>query len=350
MRKTIGLLSVALLAMTLILAGCGSKSNNSGSAGTESGSTNSGSGDSKAASMKIGMVTDGGGINDKSFNQSAWEGLQQLNKDTGVEVKPLESKSDADFEPNLNTFVKDKYDLTWGIGFMMNAALKKVADENPDAKLGSIDSVVDAPNVESVTFAEHEGSFLVGVVAGLMTKTNKIGFVGGMDLPLIKKFEAGFKAGVAAVNPNATVTANYVGDFTKPDLGKAAAATIYNAGADIIYHAAGGSGNGVFTEAKDRLSSGQKVWVIGVDKDQAIEFGDDITLTSMVKRVDLAVQIVSKDVIDGKFEGGKERVLSLKDGGVGLPETNKNIPDDVLAKVNEYKDKIISGEIKVPTE
>lgn len=350
-RKTIGLLSIALLAMTLVLAGCGSKSNNSGGAsgGTESGSTNSG-GNSKAADMKIGMVTDGGGINDKSFNQSAWEGLQQLNKETGVQVKPLESKSDADFEPNLNTFVKDNYDLTWGIGFMMNTALKKVADENPDAKLASIDSVVDAPNVESVTFAEHEGSFLVGVVAGMMTKTNKIGFVGGVDSPLIKKFEAGFKAGIAAVNPNATVTANYVGDFTKPDLGKAAAATIYNAGADIIYHAAGGSGNGVFTEAKDRAASGQKVWVIGVDKDQSLEFGEDITLTSMVKRVDQAIQIVSKDLIDGKFEGGKERVLSLKDGGVGLPETNKNVPDDVMAKVNEYKDKIIKGEVTVPTE
>ena len=174
------------------------------------------------------MITDGGGVNDKSFNQSAWEGLQQLNKDTGIKVKYLESKGDADFEPNLNQLIKGGYDLTWGIGFLMNKALTNVAKQNPDAKLASIDSVVDAPNVESVLFAENEGSFLVGVVAGLTTKTNKVGFVGGIEGDLIRKFQAGFAAGVKAVNPNAEVIVNYVGDFTKPDLGKTAAATIYN--------------------------------------------------------------------------------------------------------------------------
>ena len=295
------------------------------------------------------MITDGGGVNDKSFNQSAWEGLQQLNKDTGIKVKYLESKGDADFEPNLNQLIKGGYDLTWGIGFLMNKALTNVAKQNPDAKLASIDSVVDAPNVESVLFAENEGSFLVGVVAGLTTKTNKVGFVGGIEGDLIRKFQAGFAAGVKAVNPNAQVIVNYVGDFTKPDLGKTAAATIYNSGADIIYHAAGGSGNGVFTEAKDRVSKGEKVWVIGVDKDQSIEFGNDVTLTSMIKRVDKAVEAVSKDVADGKFEGGSTRTLSLKDGGVGLPESNPNVSDDIMAKVKEYEAKITSGEITVPT-
>ncbi|MGU3473768.1 BMP family protein [Paenibacillus sp. D51F] len=354
--KPFQVLSVSALAMMLVVSGCGSKNNNNsenagGAAGTNTPANTENAGGSNAdySKLKIGMVTDGGGINDKSFNQSAWEGLQKLEKDTGIKVKALESKGDADFEPNLNTLIKGGYDLTWGIGFMMNKAMTNVATQNPDAKLASIDSVVDAPNVESVMFAENEGSFLVGVVAGLTTKTNKIGFVGGVEGDLIGKFEAGFTAGVKAVNPDATVKVSYVGDFTKPDLGKAAAATIYNDGADIIYHAAGGSGNGVFTEAKERVSKGQKVWVIGVDKDQSVDFGNDITLTSMIKRVDQAVEMVSKDLADGKFEGGSTRTLSLKDGGVGLPENNPNVPEDVMAKVKEYEAKITGGEITVPT-
>ena len=220
-------------------------------------------------------------------------------------MKNLESKGDADYTPNLNQFVKDGYNLTWGIGFLMGDALKTVATQNPNAKLAIIDNVVEAPNVESVTFSEQEGSYLVGVVAGLTTKTNKIGFVGGIDIPVIKRFEAGFVAGVKAVNPDAKVQINYTGAFDKPDLGKAAAATIYNDGADIIFHAAGSTGNGVFNEAKDRAKNGKKVWVIGVDKDQSLEFGDEVTLTSMLKRVDTAVIRVSKDVIDSKFQGGK---------------------------------------------
>ncbi|UUZ90502.1 BMP family ABC transporter substrate-binding protein [Paenibacillus sp. P25] len=306
-------------------------------------------GGKKGEKFKIGMVTDIGGVNDKSFNQSAWEGLKKLQADTGAQVKSLESKSDADYIPNLNQFVKDNYNLTWGIGFLMGDAVKTVATQNPKAQLAIIDSEVQMPNVESVTFAENEGSFLAGVVAGLTTTTNKIGFVGGIESPVIKRFEVGFKAGIAAVNPNAKLTVNYTGAFDKPDLGKAAAATIFNDGADIIFPAAGATGNGVFNEAKERLKSGKKVWVIGVDKDQSLEFGDDVTLTSMVKRVDQAVLRVSNDVLDNKFQGGKVVTLGLKDDGVGLPETSKkNVKPEVLQKVEEYKQKIIKGEIKVP--
>jgi len=169
---------------------------------------------------------------------------------------------------------------------------------------------VEAPNVASITFAENEGSFLVGVVAGLMTKTNKIGFVGGIEIPVIKRFELGFVEGVKAVNPDAKVTINYTGAFDKADLGKAAAASLYNDGADIIFHAAGGTGNGVFNEAKERnkaAAADKKVWVIGVDKDQSLEFGDDVTLTSMLKRVDEAVYRVSKELIEGNFPAGALR-------------------------------------------
>ncbi|WP_426451391.1 BMP family lipoprotein [Paenibacillus sp. S-38] len=345
MKTTAGL----MLAATLVLTGCGSKPAQEGAAGGDKPAAEKPAGGKKAEGFKVGMVTDIGGVNDKSFNQSAWEGLKKVEADTGASVKYLQSKSDADFIPNLNQYVKDKYNLTWGIGFLMGDAVKTVATQNPDAKLAIIDNVVEAPNVESVTFAEHEGAYLVGVVAGLTTKTNNIGFVGGLDIPVIKRFEAGFREGVKAVNPNAKLTINYTGAFDKPDLGKAAAATIFNDGADIVFHAAGATGNGVFNEAKDRVKSGKKVWVIGVDKDQSLEFGDDVTLTSMIKRVDQAVIRVTTDLVDGKFQGGKQVTLGLKDDGVGLPETSKkNVSADVLKKVEEYKAKIVSGEIKVP--
>jgi basic membrane protein A len=358
MKKLFNVSLTMVLAATIALSGCGKNNTGGGTTGTGTGGT-SGSGAGTATTgtggatggktYKLGMVTDIGGVNDKSFNQSSWEGLQKL-QGNGVTVKYLQSKSDADYVPNLNTFVKDNYDLTWGIGFLMGDALKTVATQNPNAKFAIIDNVVDAKNVESVTFAENEGAYLVGVVAGLMTKTNKIGFVGGVDIPVIKRFDLGFEAGVKAVNPNAKITKNYTGAFDKPDLGKAAAATIYNDGADIIFHASGATGNGVFNEAKDRVKSGKKVWVIGVDKDQSLEFGDDVTLTSMLKRVDQAVIRISQEVMNGKFAGGTTTVLGLKEDGVGLPDTSKkNVPADVLAKVDDYKKKIISGEIKVPT-
>lgn len=351
MKKLVKYPVLLMLIMALILSGCGggatTPSPSPGVSPAPGATPDGAAGNGK--NFKFGMVTDVGGVNDKSFNQSAWEALQKVEKDTGASVKYLQSKSDADFIPNLNQFVKGNYSLTWGIGFIIEKALKQVAEKNPEAKLAIVDNVVDLPNVMSVTFAEHEGSFLVGVIAGLMTKTNVIGFVGGMDIPVIKRFEAGFRAGIKAVNPDAVLKVNYTGTFDKPDLGKSAAATIYNGGADIIFPSAGATGNGVFNEAKDRLKSGKKVWVIGVDKDQSIEFGTDVTLTSMVKRVDEAVYRVCNDLIAGKFTGGQQTTLGLKDNGVGISDTsNVNVPEDVLKKVEEYKAKIISGEITVP--
>lgn len=346
MKKMLSLSLVMLLAVSVMLAGCGNKPKEETNAGGDTGGTPT----EAKSDLKIGMVTDVGGVNDKSFNQSAWEALQATETETGVAVKYLQSKSDEEYIPNLNEFVKGGYDLTWGIGFQLADAIKTVAEQNPDSKLAIIDSVVDAPNVKSVTFAEEEGSYLVGVVAGLTTKSNKIGFVGGMESPLIKKFEVGFREGVKAVNPDAQFISNYTGAFDKPDLGKAAAATLYNEGVDIIFHASGATGNGVFNEASARKKQGQDVWVIGVDKDQSLEFGDEITLTSMIKKVDEAVKRVNKEVVDGTFAGGSEN-LTLKENGVGIADTSTaNVSADTLAKVEEYKEKIISGEIKVPTE
>ncbi|MCQ4086830.1 BMP family protein [Saccharibacillus sp. JS10] len=344
MKKAVKLSLFMLLAFSLVLAACGN--NNSNTAATGGDSAEGGA----KSDIKVAMVTDTGGVNDKSFNQTAWEALQELQKEQGVEVKYLQSKSEAEYETNLNQFVKDGYNLTWGIGFALEKALGDIAKQNPDSNFAIIDAAVDAPNVESVLFSENEGAFLVGVVAGKMTKTNKIGFVGGMDSPTIKKFEVGFKAGIEAVNPNAQFNSVYASGFDKPDEGKSAAATLYNEGADIVFQAAGGTGTGVFNEALDRKSQGQEVWVIGVDKDQSIEFGTDVTLTSMIKRVDVAIKTVSQQVIDGTFKGGTITTLGLKDDGVGIADTSSvNVPQEVLDEVKSYSEKIVSGEVKVPT-
>ncbi|WP_205622740.1 BMP family lipoprotein [Paenibacillus wynnii] len=344
MKKLMKTFIPMLLILSLLLTACGDKT-----------TTNKESADSGAAegkkSLKIGMVTDLGSINDKSFNQSAWEALQKLNNVYGYDVKYLEPKSDGEVMPSLLTFVKGNYDLTWATAFTLADAVTQLANENPDAKFGIVDSDIIVPNVAAVSFKEQEGSFLVGVIAGLTTKTNKIGFVGGMKIPVIKRFEAGFREGIKAVNPDAKLIVNYTGVFNRVDVGKSAAATIYNDGADIIFHAAGLTGNGVFNEAKERKTNGENVWVIGVDKDQSLSFGDDITLTSMIKKVDEAVYQISRDLAEGNFPGGKVTTMGLKENGVDIAPTSiKNVTPEALKKVEEYRQKIISGEIVVPTE
>jgi basic membrane protein A and related proteins len=260
----------------------------------------------------------------------------------------VESHQPSDYTPNLTSFVKNNYDLTWGIGFAMADDLSKVATANPNQKLGIVDSDLGGkipPNVAAVTFREEQGSFLEGVIAGLMTKTNKIGFVGGMQVPLIKKFEVGFRAGVYAVNPKAQVSVGYADAFDKPDKGRVLAAGMYNSGVDIIYHASGLTGNGVFQEAKSR---GKGYWVIGVDRDQAY-LAPDNTLSSMVKHVDNAVYDITKMLTEGNFPGGKDTVLGLKEDGVGYaPTTKDHVPADVLQKVDQFKADIVAGKITVP--
>lgn len=345
------------LALAAVIVACGTLLSACGSGNTDD-KSGSGSADKKDQ-FKVGMVTDTGGVDDKSFNQSSWEGLQEFAKKNdlkvGEDVKYLQSTSQADYAPNLNQLIHQNYDLVFGVGFLMESDVKKAATQNADAKLAIIDSVVlnddkkPMKNVASITFKEQQGSFLVGVVAGLTTKTDKIGFVGGVKSELIKKFENGFKAGVKTVNPDAKVSVQYAGDFSAPDKGQAIAATMYGQGADIIYHSAGATGNGVFTEAKTRKKNGEKVWVIGVDRDQYDQgLPEDVTLTSMVKRVDNAVKDVSQQTMDGKFPGGKVLEYGLKDNGVGISDSKQHISDAILKKVEEYKKKIIDGDITPP--
>lgn len=298
----------------------------------------------KKDELKVGMVTDIGGLGDQSFNDAAWRGLKMAEEKLGAKVTVVESNKMEDYVPNLSSLPQQGYDLTWAIGFLMTNALEEVAPQFPDKKFGIIDSVVDAPNVASATFKEEEGSFLVGVVAGLKTKTNKIGFIGGMEVPLIIKFEQGFIAGVKAVNPDAEVIVSYTGAFDDPQKGKELANTQFSQGADIIYHASGACGIGVIEAAKEK-----GLYAIGVDSDQR-HLAPDNVLCSMVKKVDVAVFDITKKVAEGTFES-KHYVYGLKENGVGLAESDReNLDGETLKIVDEYREKIINGEIKVPTE
>ncbi|MFB6367194.1 BMP family protein [Paenibacillus elgii] len=347
MKKMAGLLAVMVFG-SVILSGCGAKGNPSSSA------SGSSSKQSEQATKRIGMVTDVSGVNDNSFNEGAWNGLQRLqtkNEDK-VKVKYLESKSNADYETNMNQFVQQGWDLKFGIGFPLEDTVKKVAQANPKSLFAIIDSNLGGKipdNVTAITFREEQGSFLVGVIAGLMTKTNKVGFIGGVDFAVINRFENGFKAGVKTVNPKAEITSVYTNSFSAPDLGKQTAATMYDKGADIIFHASGGTGDGLFNEANERKNNGQNVWAIGVDKDQSQTFGTKAVLTSMIKRVDNAIFQVCEQFIKGQFNGGKEVEFGLKDDGVGIaPTSDVNVPKDILNKAMEYRQQIIDGKITVP--
>ncbi|KOF10431.1 CD4+ T-cell-stimulating antigen [Planococcus glaciei] len=348
-KRKFGLGLSMMLAAGTMLAACGSEE------GTSTG--DSGSGEEKS-DFSVAMVTDVGGVDDKSFNQSAWEGLQAFGEENGLKkgdggIDYLQSASDADYNTNLNNLIRRDFNVVFGIGFLMEGAVKEIAEQQPKAQIGIIDAVVDAPNVASVLFKEQEGAYLAGVAAALMSKTKKIGFVGGMEIPVIERFEAGFLEGVKAADPSVVVDVQYTGAFDKAELGKTTANRMYSAGADIVFHAAGGTGNGVFTEAKERKEANpdENVWVIGVDADQYDEgqVGDtNVTLTSVLKGVDKAVIDISNKAKEGKFPGGETITYGLAEDGVGLADSRGAIPEDVMAKIDEYKEKIASGEITVP--
>ncbi len=312
----------------------------------------------EASDFSVAMVTDVGGVDDKSFNQSAWEGLQLFGEDNGLEkgdggIDYLQSQSDADYNTNLNNLIRRDFDVVFGIGFLMEGAITEIAEQQPEAQLAIIDAVVDKENVASVLFKEQEGAFLAGVAAALMSETGKVGFVGGMDIPVIERFEAGFLAGVEAADPSVEVDVQYTGAFDNAALGKTTANLMYENGADIIFHAAGGTGNGVFTEAKERKEANPdaNVWVIGVDSDQYDEgqVGDaNVTLTSVLKRVDNAVYNISQAAMEGDFPGGETVVYGLADDGIGLADSRGAIPEDVMTQIEEFKQQIVDGEITVP--
>lgn len=293
----------------------------------------------------FGMITDVGGLGDKSFNDSAWAGITKAGQELSVEPKVLQSTKQEDYESNLGSMAQS-VDLSIAVGFLFEQAMTAAADQYADKKFGLVDMVVDKPNVMSATFKENEGSFLVGVIAGLTTKSNVIGFVGGMELPLIQKFQAGFEAGVKSVNAKAKVLIDYTGTFGDPAKGKEVAVKQFKKKADVIYHASGACGIGVIAAADDN-----GFWAIGVDQDQAAVSTKNKVLCSMIKRVDVATYTMIKSYVDNTFAGGAANALALgvKEDGVGYSDNGKNVAAEVAAVADKYKAAIIAGTVVVPT-
>src|SRR6185295_14211918 len=300
------------------------------------------------AELKVGLVLDKGGRDDKSFNAAAYAGATKAQQDLKVFLKYVEATDDNAFEPLLRTFAQRDYDLIIGVGFAQKEAMGKIAAQFPKKHFAIIDSEVGAPNVRSLMFEEHEGSFLVGAIAAKTSKSGEVGFIGGMDIPLIRRFEMGFKAGVKKVNPKAKVFSNYVGvtpdAWNNPAKAKELALSQYNRGADVIFAAAGASNGGLFDAAEEK-----KKFAIGVDSNQNwIKPG--LVLTSMLKRVDVAVFETIADTQKGAFTGGV-KTFGLSNQGIdyALDQYNEKLLSPDLRKViDELKKEIIAGKINVP--
>lgn len=292
--------------------------------------------------FKIGLITDVGGVNDGSFNQSAWEGLEKAGEELGVEVNYLESATDADYQPNMETFVDEDYDLIISVGYMLADATREAAEANPDTKFAIIDdSSIDLPNVTSLMFKAEQASYLVGYVAGLTTKTNNIGFVVGMTNETMNQFGYGYCAGAIDANPDITVQQFNANSFADSATGKTMANTAITNGADIVFQAAGATGLGVIEACQEA-----GVYAIGVDSDQS-SIAPKTVLTSAMKRVDNAVYDAVRELIDDKLEGGVQ-TFDLAAGGVDIAPSQDLISDDVIKAVDEVKEKIISGDVVIP--
>ncbi|MET0763559.1 MAG: BMP family ABC transporter substrate-binding protein [Blastococcus sp.] len=342
-----------LLAGSLALAACASDEDTGSSGG----------GESASETIKVGLAYDTGGRGDRSFNDSAYAGVEAAVEELGgdpkediQEVSPNDDGSDR--AELLSNLAEQGYNPVIAVGFAYDETLGEVAKQFPDTTFAQVDGSVDFPefkgdNVTGLLFAEHEGSFLAGVAAALKTSTKTVGFVGGVDTQLIQKFQAGYEAGVKAANPEVQVISQYItpdGDFSgfsDPAKGKIVAQGMFEAGADIVYHAAGGSGQGVFEAAA--AANGR---AIGVDSDQYNTVGDPalqaVIMTSMLKRVDNAVAAFIADFAEGKVEGGSDVINDLSTEGVGLSTTGGFI-DDIQEDIDSFRQQIIDGEIEVPT-
>ena len=347
-KQWLGLGLVAVAAVGL--AACGNRSSRNAASSSD-------------VKTKAAIVTDTGGVDDKSFNQSAWEGLQDwgkehnLSKDKGFTY--FQSTSEADYANNLQQ-AAGSYNLIFGVGFALHNAVKDAAEEHTDLNYVLIDDVIkDKKNAASVTFADNESAYLAGVAAAKTTKTKQVGFVGGMESEVISRFEAGFKAGVASVDSSIKVQVDYAGSFNDNAKGKTIAAAQYAAGADVVYQVAGGTGAGVFAEAKslnESRSESEKVWVIGVDRDQEVEGKytskdgkeSNFVLVSTLKQVGTTVKDISNKAEKGEFPGGQVIVYSLKDKGVDLAVTN--LSEEGKKAVEDAKAKILDGSVKVPAK
>ncbi len=334
MKKVLSL----IVAMVLVLAGCSSGSDDSGQA--------------------IGFVTDTGGINDKSFNQGTWEGIESYATENDVKTSYIETKDPSQYETNLSAQAQ-KSDVVVAAGFTFASPVYNVAKANPDTDFVLIDAeptdendeVQELDNVHSYMFNEQEAGFLAGYVAGKQTKTDKVGFIGGIQSPPVQKFGYGYIEGVQAANDKATVEYNYTGSFEDVALGKTTASTMYSKGVDIIFGAAGGVNAGIVEATKDEIKSGNEAWMIGVDRDAyedgIYEEGKSLMLTSAVKNVGNAAVEGLTAHYNGEFAAGTT-TLGYKEDGVGLPAENPNLTDDVVKEAEDALTK--AGEISATKE
>lgn len=342
---------IALLAMVLLAACGGPKPEESTTPSTPKPSDITATPTPAGKKVRAVVVLDTGGVDDRSFNAAAWAGLQRAQKELGLgtdDIKYVESKEASDYKTNLTQFASQGYDVVFAVGFKMHDTLDEVAPQFPNVKFAIIDDPgPNHPNCAGLQFKEEQGSFLAGFLAASVSKTKTIGFVGGEQVPLIEKFEAGYRAGAKTADPAVQVKASYTGDWNDGAKGRSQAEQQFGSGADIIYHAAGKAGLGVIEAARDK---GKGFYAIGVDQDQ-----DDVApgrvLTSMVKHLDTAVFDTVKKVQEGKFEAGTH-VYDLKEGGVGLSEmknTKQDVPPAVLAKLDKVTKMVADGQIVPPT-
>ena len=297
--------------------------------------------------VKVGMVTDVGGLNDQSFNQFAWAGLQALHEeDPSFEVQFLESKTDADYQTNINTFIDEGYDLIICVGYMLADATREAALDNPEQKFAIVDDATNAdlPNVACLTFAQEQCSYLVGLVAGYVTESKIVGYVQGMVSETMNLFGVGFVTGVLQACPDATVLQYNANSFVDIAGGNTAAKNFITQGADVIYQAAGGTGIGVLNACQEA-----GIWGIGVDSDQAAVLGLDRIICSALKNTGAGAVDIAKSVKAGTFVGGVHH-YTLKDGAIDIATTGGNIPAEVLEKVEAAKAAIIADEFAVPTD
>ena len=339
-KKILSVLMCAAMAVSLMACG-GAKTSDSGEAGAAS----EGGAAADNSEIKIGLVTDVGGVNDQSFNQSAWTGLQNAEKELGVTVNYLESKTDADYNANIESFIDEDYDLIICVGYMLADATRTAAEANPDVNFAIIDdnTNADLDNVTCITFKAEQSSYLVGYVAGLTTEKNNVGIVLGMASETMHGFGYGYVAGVLDANPDCKVQQINANTFSDSAVGKTSANTMITNGADIIFQAAGATGIGVIEACNE---AGDGIYAIGVDQDQAY-LAPDSVLTSAMKSVDVSVYDTVENLVNGTLEGGNV-VYDLASNGVNIAPTQDLLTDDVIAAVEDVKAKIISGEIQVP--
>ena len=345
-KKTLTTMSIALLSTVLVACGGSDKANSNSN--SNSGAATS----SESEKISVTMITDQGGVNDKSFNQSAKEGLDKAKEDGLVDYRYLESHKEADYAQNLETALDDESDMIFTIGYALYNDTKAAAEENPDQLYAIVDNanLDNIKNLTGITFADNENSFLAGYVAGMTTKSNTIGFVGGIKSEVIDRFEYGFKAGIKYAarerGEDIEVLTQYAESYADAGKGKSIANQMYQKGADIIFHAAGGTGEGVIEAAKENDK-----YVIGVDRDQQEEAPDNMLL-STIKGVGSAMEQVCKELSEkgDSFESGRTIPFGLKDGDALSIKYADNdlVSQDVKDKTDNIKKEIIDGALEVP--